>query len=68
MNLSETIRIWDSGQKKHILVRVDIEIDTRELLSLAGQKAWRNRSRKSRFMSGIIKAEVRPSIHNEPTR
>jgi hypothetical protein len=48
------------GSLPAVQAMVEIEIDDELLISHLGEKAWRNKSKKSAMQGRMIKATVRP--------
>lgn len=50
---------WNAPREEWLEVMVDISIDIEALAQRLGQSAWRNKSKKSAAINGLIKASVR---------
>jgi hypothetical protein len=65
-----TLKRWerkpDGGHHyAYVPAFVELEIDIDALLQLVGNKALSNRSGKTRYMSGLIKAEARRIVESD---
>jgi hypothetical protein len=60
MTIVKRVKLSGWQYKPQVECMVEIEIDDDRLVQLLGNKAFRNRSKKSALQGGIVKCAIRP--------
>lgn len=64
MNVTRKIHLTGFGRRECTACMVELDVDIERLIDQLGEKAFRNRTGKTRAMNGLITVKVRPCQHS----
>lgn len=62
MNVTRKLTLTGFGRRDATECMVECEVNVEALLKALGEKAFRNRTKKTRALAGLITVQVRPTL------
>lgn len=62
MNVTRKLSLTGYGRREATVCMVECEINVEPLLKALGEKAFRNKTHKTRALAGLIAVTVRPTL------